>query len=179
MNKKIKMVSVALLSTVILNIALTEGVSVVHANEVVSATKLGNTFKDLSEESILLILKAVDEMPQGMLERGNQEEIDKYMLSKGIDLKFDNEVQFRDFWGCVGAVAWAVGSAAAAVGIGMLVKIKQFIAAVGGIKAAASALISIAESGANYDNITKFGYAVVDMGSTILGIKAISDNCFE
>lgn len=157
MNKKIKMVSVALLSTVILNIALTEGVSVVHANEVVSATKLGNTFKDLSEESILLILKAVDEMPQGMLERGNQEEIDKYMLSKGIDLKFDNEVQFRDFWGCVGAVAWAVG----------------------GIKAAASALISIAESGANYDNITKFGYAVVDMGSTILGIKAISDNCFE
>ena len=158
MNKKIKMVSVALLSTVILNIALTEGVSVVHANEVVSATKLGNTFKDLSEESILLILKAVDEMPQGMLERGNQEEIDKYMLSKGIDLKFDNEVQFRDFWGCVGAVAWA---------------------AVGGIKAAASALISIAESGANYDNITKFGYAVVDMGSTILGIKAISDNCFE
>ena len=44
MNKKIKMVSVALLSTVILNIALTEGVSVVHANEVVSATKLGNTF---------------------------------------------------------------------------------------------------------------------------------------
>ena len=90
MNKKIKMVSVALLSTVILNIALTEGVSVVHANEVVSATKLGNTFKDLSEESILLILKAVDEMPQGMLERGNQEEIDKYMLSKGIDLKFDN-----------------------------------------------------------------------------------------
>ena len=177
MNKKIKMVSVALLSTVILNIALTEGVSVVHANEVVSATKLGNTFKDLSEESILLILKAVDEMPQGMLERGNQEEIDKYMLSKGIDLKFDNEVQFRDFWGCVGAVAWAVGSAA--VGIGMLVKIKQFIAAVGGIKAAASALISIAESGANYDNITKFGYAVVDMGSPILGIKAISDNCFE
>ena len=27
---------------------------------------------------------------------GNQEEIDKYMLSKGIDLKFDNEVQFRE-----------------------------------------------------------------------------------
>ena len=176
MNKKIKMVSVALLSTVILNIALTEGVLVVHANEVASATKFGNTFKDLSEESILLVLKAVDEMPQGMLERGNQEEIDKYMLSKGIDLKFDNEVQFRDFWGCVGAVAWAVGSAA---GIGMLVKIKQFIAAVGGIKAAASALMSIAESGANYENITKFGYAAVDMGSTILGIKAIGDNCFE
>ena len=35
------MLSVALLSTVILNIALTEGVSVVHANEVVSATKFG------------------------------------------------------------------------------------------------------------------------------------------
>ena len=27
--------------------------------------------------------------------------------------------------------------------------------------------------------IKKFGYAVVNMGSTILGIKAISDNCFE
>ncbi|TAA65692.1 hypothetical protein D2908_09495 [Streptococcus sp. LQJ-218] len=171
------MVSVALLSTVMLNIALTEGVLVVHANEVVSATKLGNTFNDLSEESILLILKAVDEMPQGMLERGNQEEIDKYMLSKGIDLKFDNEEQVRDFWGYVGAVAWAVGSAA--IGIAMLAKIKQFIVAVGTIKAAASTLISIAESGANYENIIKFGYAVVDMESTILEIKAMGDNCFE
>lgn len=28
-------------------------------------------------------------------------------------------------------------------------------------------------------SVAKFGYAVVDMGSTILGIKAIGDNCFE
>ena len=56
MNKKIKMVSVALLSTVILNIALTEGVSVVHANEVASATKFGNTVVDMG--STILGMKA-------------------------------------------------------------------------------------------------------------------------
>ena len=28
-------------------------------------------------------------------------------------------------------------------------------------------------------SVAKFGYAVVDMGATILGIKVIGDNCFE
>ena len=57
MNKKIKMVSVALLSTVILNIALTEGVSVVHANEVASVAKFGNTVVDMG--STILGIKAI------------------------------------------------------------------------------------------------------------------------
>lgn len=37
--------------------------SYVYANEVPSVTESVNTFEELSEESILLILKAVDEMP--------------------------------------------------------------------------------------------------------------------
>ena len=51
------MVSVALLSTVILNIALTEGVSVVHANEVDSATKFENAVVDMG--STILGIKVI------------------------------------------------------------------------------------------------------------------------
>lgn len=51
------MLSVALISTVILNIALTEGVSVVHANEVVSATKFG--YAVVAMGSTILGIKAI------------------------------------------------------------------------------------------------------------------------
>ena len=51
------MLSVALISTVILNIALTEGVSVVHANEVASATKFENAVVDMG--STILGIKVI------------------------------------------------------------------------------------------------------------------------
>ncbi|MXQ48921.1 hypothetical protein GRB29_05920 [Streptococcus pneumoniae] len=60
MNKKLKMMSVGLLSTVMLNVAIPGVTQVVHANELSAATDADNSFKDLSEESILLILEAVD-----------------------------------------------------------------------------------------------------------------------
>ncbi|WP_438478127.1 hypothetical protein [Streptococcus pluranimalium] len=177
MNKKLKMMSIGLLSTVMLNIAIPGVTQVVHANELFIAAEAGNTFKDLSEESILLILEAVDEMPQEMLDRGDQAEIDEYMLSKGINLKFDGESEFRSFWGCVGAITWAVGTTA--IGIGMLAKVKNFVAAAGGVKAAATALMAIAKSGASSENISKFGTALVETGAVILGIKQIQDECFS
>jgi len=177
MNKKLKMMSIGLLSTVMLNIAIPGVTQVVHANELSIAAEAGNTFKDLSEESILLILEAVDEMPQEMLDRGDQAEIDEYMLSKGINLKFDGETGFRSFWGCVGAVTWAVGTTA--IGIGMLAKVKNFVAAAGGVKAAATALMAIAKSGASSENLSKFGAALVETGAVILGIKQIQDECFS
>lgn len=176
MNKKLKRISIAFLSMLILNISLPGVVSVAYANEVNSATETVNTFKDLSEDSILLILKAVDEMPQEMLDRGDQEEIDNYMFSKGIDLQFDGETQFRSFWGCVGAVTWAVGTTA--IGVGMLAKVKNFVAAAGGVKSAATALMAIAKSGASAENLSKFGAVLVETGATILGIKQIKDECF-
>lgn len=51
------MVSVALLSTVILNIALTEGVSFFHANEVASVAKFGNAVVDMG--STILGIKVI------------------------------------------------------------------------------------------------------------------------
>ena len=53
------MVSVALLSTVILNIALTEGVSFFHANEVASVAKFGNAVVDMG--STILGIKAISD----------------------------------------------------------------------------------------------------------------------
>lgn len=153
--------------------------SSVYADEVpsVSVTETVNTFENLSEESILLILTAVDEMPQEMLERGDQEEIDNYMLNKGIDLQFDGETQYRSFWGCVGAVTWVVGTTA--IGVGMLAKVKNFVSAAGGVKSAATALMAIAKSGASAENLQKFGAVLVETGAIILGIKQIKDECFS
>ena len=51
------MVSVALLSTVILNIALTEGVSFFHANEVASVAKFGYAVVDMG--ATILAIKAI------------------------------------------------------------------------------------------------------------------------
>ena len=51
------MLSVALLSTVILNIALTEGVSFFHANEVASVAKFGNAVVDMG--STILGIKVI------------------------------------------------------------------------------------------------------------------------
>lgn len=112
-----------------------------------------------------------------MLNRGNQEEIDSYMLSKGIDLQFDNEMQFRSFWGCVGAVTWAIGTTA--IGVGMLAKVKNFVAAAGGVKSAATALMAIAQSGASAENLSKFGAVLVETGAAILGIKQVNDECLR
>lgn len=149
---------------------------VVYADEVSSAEETVNTFENLSEESILLILTAVDEMPQEMLDRGNQDEIDDYMRSKGINLQFDDETQSRSFWGCVGVVSWVVGTTA--IGVGLLAKVKNFVAAAGGVKVAATALMAIARSGASPENIQRFGTALVETGAVILGIKQINDECF-
>jgi len=51
------MLSVALFSILILDIALTEGVSVVHANEVDSATKFENAVVDMG--STILGIKVI------------------------------------------------------------------------------------------------------------------------
>ncbi|MGX7348337.1 hypothetical protein [Aerococcus vaginalis] len=131
---------------------------------------------------MILVFTAIDEMPQDMLDEGDQAEIDAYMLSKEIDLHFVNESQLRSFWGCVDAVTWAVGTTA--VGVGMLAKIKKFVSDAGGIKAAATALMAIARNGFSAENISKFGAALVETSSVIsssviLGIKEIKGECFE
>lgn len=137
-----------------------------------------DTFANLSEESMYLILNAVNDMPQEMLNKGNFDEISKYMRSKGINfvLKDEELLQIQSFWGCVGAITWAVG--ATALGVGLLAKLKKFIAISGGVKAAATALIAIARQGATIENINRFGSTLVSIGGTILGIKEIKEECF-
>ncbi len=135
-----------------------------------------NSFSELSEESMLMLLKAIEKIPDEMLERGNQNEIDRFMFENGIDLKFSGERVKRDFWGCVGAVSWAVGSTA--VGVLKLAKVKKFVNASGGAYKAAKNLIKMAKHGYSQANVKEFGYAMMNLGSEILGIKEVKDNCF-
>lgn len=104
-----------------------------------------------------------------MLDRGDQEGIYSYMLSKGIDLQFNGETQLRSFWGCIGAVALVVGTTT--IGVGMLAKIKNFIVTAGGVKSVSTALTAIAKSGASAENLSKFGAILLEMRTTILEVE--------
>ncbi|QCQ04727.1 hypothetical protein FAX13_08925 [Ligilactobacillus animalis] len=151
----------------------------IKANELASPQEQSQNvdmFSELSEESMIMLFKAIEKIPDEMLERGNQYEIDRFMLENGIDLKFSGERAKRDFWGCVGAVSWAVGSTA--VGVFKLAKVKKFVSASGGAYKAATNLIKMAKHGYSKANVKEFGYAMMNLGSEILGIKDIKDNCF-
>lgn len=172
-KKSIKLMSITLLALTV-NVATLQTTTVLANHQ--QLEQINNKFSNLSEESMLRVLNAASAITEDMLERGNQIEIKRFMLSHGIDIKFENEQYDRDFWGCLGAITWAVGTTA--LGIGMLAKLKKFVSAAGGVKAAATALMAIARNGATTENIQKFGYVLVEIGGTILGITEIRDNCF-
>lgn len=109
MSRKLKTFILLFLSIIGLNVIVPPSTQIVYATATNDISIPENTFRDLSEEAMILVLTAIDEMPQDM---GDQAEIDAYMLSKEIDLHFVNESQLRSFWGCVGAVTWAVGTTA-------------------------------------------------------------------
>lgn len=160
------------------NISVSPSVSAVASQTSVTQVQPQehDTFVNLSEESMVLLFNAIERLPQDMLDRGNQYEIDRFMFENGIDLKFAGERTKRGFWGCVGAVSWAVGSTA--VGVLKLAKVKKFVNAAGGAQKAAKALIAMAKGGFSRANINTFGHYMMNLGSEILGIKEIKDNCF-
>lgn len=177
MEKLLKLLIVGFI-VLMLNISISPSVSAAasQTNTTQIQPQENDTFADLSEESMLLLFTAIEKMPQDILDRGNQYEIDRFMFENGVDLKFTGERTKRGFWGCVGAVSWVVGSTV--VGVLKVAKVKKFVNAAGGAHKAANALIAIAKGGFSQKNINTFGHYMMNLGSEILGIKEIRDNCF-
>lgn len=164
----------------------------VQGEEITEETKEQlKTFEHLSEEELITLLTAVEELPEEYMEPGREEDLINHFSEYGIDYQiegYENEksnnaddmlvVKSAGIWDttkCAAAISWLVGSTV--LGIGLLRKLKNFISAAGGIKAAATALVAIAKQGATTENINRFGTALVETASVILGIQAIQDNC--
>lgn len=74
---------------------------------------------------------------------------------------------------CVGSITWAIGSGVFSVA--KIFKIKKYVAALGGVKEAAAALMGVSTTGV--EKGTAFGSALMQLGSAVLGITAIKENC--
>lgn len=141
--------------------------------------------ENVNEDDLIRLFSAVEKMPLEIIESGNMNQIRDYLADEGVDLEISTEtnadednsttIQPFGFWSCVGTITILVGSAA--LGAGLLLKLKNFIAAAGGIKAAASALILLAQN-QTAKALEEFGSAVVSLGGAILGISDIRKNCF-
>lgn len=165
-------------------VTLLLNLTVVHTVPVfASQTNTQNTHQsvdallaDLSPTSLVTLLTAVEKLPQDMLDRSDQAEIDRFMLENGVNLKFTGERTKRGLGWCITSISWAIGTTA--VGVLKLAKIKKFVNAAGGVQKAAKALIAIAKGKNSSEGIEQFGKSLRDLASEILGIKEIKDNCF-
>lgn len=74
---------------------------------------------------------------------------------------------------CVAAITWVIGSSVFAAA--KILKIKKYIAALGGIKSAATLLMGATTAA---ERLKVGGNALMNLASEILGIAAVQDNCF-
>ncbi|MEW6926548.1 hypothetical protein QEV13_06920 [Trueperella pyogenes] len=78
------------------------------------------------------------------------------------------------FWGCLGSVAWAIGSNV--VSVAKIAKIKKYMQALGGVKEAVRLMW-----GASFklEKMKAAGGALAGLGAEILGIKGVKDQCLS
>lgn len=74
---------------------------------------------------------------------------------------------------CVAAITWVIGSTVFAAA--KILRIKKYIAALGGIKSAATLLMGATTAA---ERLEIGGSALMNLASEILGIAAVQDNCF-
>lgn len=75
---------------------------------------------------------------------------------------------------CAGSIAWALGSTAFAAA--KIVKIKKYIAALGGIREAAALLVGATTY---QEKLEAGGAALVNLAAEISGVKDVYENCFS
>ncbi|WP_091636557.1 hypothetical protein [Alkalibacterium gilvum] len=143
--------------------------------------------EDLNQKELMTLLEIVEKIPSELLVDGKEQELLAYLEEEGIYYKVLEDTELLENGGLVSTMgAWQVTKCVAAIGvvvggsfigIGLLMKLKNFIKAVGGIKAAGMALVLIAEQGFTQQTVNALGRSVVAMGSTILGIDQIQQQC--
>jgi hypothetical protein len=153
-----------------------------------SLSNAGYAFDSNDLEQLEHALNIIMETPDEFLVNASTAEIRQYFLSKGIDFKTYDQLTLESdsystqgFWDatkCAAAIALLIGGT---VFVGAkLVKVKNYVKAIGGVKNAASALIAFSKAGSKIpDNVKKdVGEAIMGLASEILGIADVQDYCF-
>lgn len=181
MKKLIKFVSL-FFTIITLVSSVVPSMHVVYANEK-SKTEYQYTQEDI--DSLIPILEAIEQAPDNLLNNGTSAEINQYFQSQGIGLNVYNDflgetqdnvilvAPRANYWRC----GLALGQLLVTVAIPAtkLVKIKNYIASLGGVWNAAKLLVgatSVSE---------KLQGALAGLSGillTLTGISDIKDHCF-
>lgn len=188
MNKKIKITAAVLSASLIitpLSGLIENNQNVAKASESIS-NNYYNAITPSDIRELEPLLNAIAVMPDELLENGTNVEINNYFKKYNIKTNFYNEAigETKDdviimlpranFWGCVGSLAWLIGTTA--IPIAKIGRIKNYINALGGVKSTVQLLWGASFS---YEKIVAAGGALAGLGQEILGIKGVADNCFN
>ncbi|MCP3028713.1 hypothetical protein [Halobacillus sp. A5] len=111
-------------------------------------------FTEEEMENLTPSLEAIVEIPDELLESGNSEAINQYFADRGIDSHIYNSekgdeasviMQTQGWWGCSLAISQIL--VMNAIPIAKLVKIKQYVKALGGVKETAKLLVGATTPG--------------------------------
>ena len=151
----------------------------------VDESQLVTTFSQADVDSLIPVFEAIEQIPDDLLENGSHAEINQFFQDQGVSLKVYNDAigetqnvlhirnKRADGWKC----ALAIGELLVTVGIPatQITKIKKYIKALGGVKAAAQLLVgatTVSEKLAG--TLTALGEVI----ATISGVSGIKEHCF-
>lgn len=126
------------------------------------------------------VFAAIEEIPDDVLEDGD-DATDAWMVEHGYrshDDKravIDRAVEDRAFWDvarCAGAIGAFIASNV--LGAAKLLRIKQYIAALGGIRKSAELLL---KASTNAERLQQGGEVLALLAAEILGFSLVSNNC--
>ena len=124
--------------------------------------------------------EAIHDIPDEILEK-DDDETDKWLIEHGHCSKHDKRdlldrgIEDRGFWDvvrCVGAIAAFIASNS--IGAAKLLRIKEYIEALGGVRASAELLLKASTTA---ERLKEGGEALALLAGEFLGVSLISNNC--
>lgn len=127
----------------------------------------GASFGDERADGLYKLLNYLVSIPDEVLEQG-EEALAQWMSEHPLRVPCASVV------GCTGALLWFLGSNM--VGYAKVLKIKQYVAALGGVTKAVRIMW-----GASFEmeKIQALGGAVVGLAAEISGVRKVRDECFN
>ena len=181
MRKTTKLISL-FLAIITLAFPILPSITTVYATEKAKKT-YQYTQKDI--DSLTPIFEAIEQAPDDLLQNGNSKQINQYFRNKGIRLNVYNDLlgesendvpitTFRaNYWRC----GLAIGQLLVTIAIPatQLTKIKNYIAALGGVWSTAQLLVGATTASEKLQGTLA---ALSGILMTLTGISDIKDYCF-
>lgn len=174
-----------LVMVMFVNVAFTNNVFAAN-NDFKWIAESGYEFSDKDIESIIPVLEVIDKIPIKLLQTGSQQEIEAFCRQQGVSLTIYNDyvgeksVKLPEYSlnGNLEKCALALGQLIVTVGIpaSKILKIKKYIAALGGAREAAALLVGATTASEKAQGILT---ALGGVLATITGIDGIREHCLS